>query len=169
MRKIKLLCLFFVFLFILASCDIKEFLPQIGEKTEETKDTIDYTKVFENYSKVESEIIFSGLSNESIIEKIIAKDNDGEHLGNIYLVSGENAYGNIVLLIGIDSLGKLAHIEFVENGQSYGNEVEVHVSENYKSGLELSEVENISVTCGATYGAKTVKELVKIAYNDFNQ
>ena len=89
-------------------------------------------------------------------------------LGNVYTVSGKNSYGSIVLLVGISSEGKLVSIEFLENGQSYSGEVQAHVDNKYSAGLTLSDVTAIDTNCGATYGANTVKELVTIAFNDYN-
>ena len=112
--------------------------------------------------------ITEGLSNEAILKKVVAKNASGQLLGYIYTVTGKNAYGPITILVGIDADGKLVSTEFLENGQSYSKQVETHVDANYKEGLSLEEITGINTSCGATYGAKTVKELVTIAFNDFN-
>ena len=112
--------------------------------------------------------ITEGLSNEAISKKVIAKNAAGELIGYIYTVSGKNSYGPISLLVGIGADGKLVSAEFLENGQSYGKLVENHVNSSYTSGLTLEEITNIDTNCDATFGAKTVKELVTIAFNDYN-
>ena len=126
-----------------------------------------YQEIFPqfNIEKKPEELV---AENAAITKKIVAKNQAGEELGLVYVVSGKNSYGPIVLLVGIDNEGKLVGVEFLENGQSYSSEVETHVDSKYTSGLSLGDITAIDKKCGATYGAKTVKELVTIAFNDYN-
>ena len=78
-----------------------------------------------------------------------------------------------------------ASFEFLENGQSYASTVESHVKDNYPSSkddviypfikpeespsigsIDKDTVNGIDTSCGATYGANLVKELVQYALND---
>ena len=140
----------------------------IMEVQNNEKESALFIEIFSEYSIDNSEIITEGLSSEAITKKVVAKDASGNLLGNIYTVSGKNSYGAIVLLVGINSEGKLVSIEFLENGQSYSSEVQAHVDSKYSAGLTLSDINAIDTKCGATYGANTVKELVNVAFSDYN-
>ena len=52
------------------------------------------------------------------------------------------------------------------NGQSFSSETANHVKNNYVAGITNSDVDNIDTACGATFGAKLVKELVSQAFTD---
>ena len=123
--------------------------------------------IFADYDKDKSEKTTEGLSNEAIVKRVEARNASGKLLGYIYTVNGSNSYGAISLLVGIDTDGKLVSAEFLQNGQSYGKQVEAHVNSSYNSGLTLEDISNIDTKCGATFGAKTVKELVTIAFDDY--
>ena len=151
----------------LAVSGMNKVTSGIIEKNQLKKEEVLCKEIFSDFSIDNSEII-KEFENEAITKKIVAKDQSGALLGNIYTVSGKNSYGPIVLLVGISSDGKLVSIEFLENGQSYSSEVQSHVDNKYSAGLSLSDVNAIDTKCGATYGAKTVKELVTIAFEDYN-
>ena len=151
----------------LAVSGMNKVTSGIIEKNQLKKEEVLCKEIFSEFSIDNSEIV-KEFENEAITKKIVAKNSSGSLLGNIYTVSGKNSYGSIVLLVGISSEGKLVSIEFLENGQSYSSEVQAHVDSKYSSGLTLSDVNSIDTKCGATYGANTVKELVQIAFNDYN-
>lgn len=151
----------------LAVSGMNKVTSGIIEKNQLKKEEVLCKEIFSEFSIDNSEIV-KEFENEAITKKIVAKNSSGSLLGNIYTVSGKNSYGSIVLLVGISSDGKLVSIEFLENGQSYSSEVQAHVDSKYSSGLTLSDVNSIDTKCGATYGANTVKELVQIAFNDYN-
>ena len=152
----------------LAVSGMNKVTSGIIERNQAEKEAALFKEIFPEYSIDYSEIITEGLSNEAITKKVVAKNQTGELLGNVYTVSGKNSYGSIVLLVGISFEGKLVSIEFLENGQSYSSEVQSHVDNKYLAGLTLNEVNAIDTKCGATYGANTVKELVTVAFNDYN-
>ena len=167
---------------ILAAMDLLTS-PVIAKNSEQTEqDTI--VSIFSDYKKEKSEVVAGPYSSEYIESKIIAKDSSGNTLGIVYVVNGKNAYGNIKLMVAIKD-GKVYQVEFLENGQSFASTVDKHVVSNYPSSekksidvgfvsesskhegsLSASELANVDVSCGATYGAKLVKELVSAALND---
>lgn len=171
MKKTFLL-LVLVLTLILTSCDLNDILSKFdkdnktNEITEEKSEN-KYDHIFEDFNDENSKIITENLSNSAIKEKVIVKDVNDEVLGYVYTVSGNNAYGPISLLVGIGADGKLVSAELLENGQSFAKEVETHVNSSYTLGLTLEEITNINTICGATYGANTVKELIIIAYEDY--
>ena len=153
----------------LAVSGMNKVTSGIIERNQLEKEAALFKEIFADYDiDASGKPITEGLSNEAISKKVIARNAAGELLGNVYTVSGKNSYGSIVLLVGISSEGKLVSIEFLENGQSYSGEVQAHVDNKYSAGLTLSDVTAIDTKCGATYGANTVKELVTIAFNDYN-
>lgn len=124
------------------------------------------------------------VSGDTITKKILAKDSSGNELGYLYTVTGKNSYGAITLMVAIKD-NKVYQVEFLENGQSFASTVDSHVKSNYPSSkdeviypfikpadtpevgtLDSSELAGIDTSCGATYGANLVKELVSTALND---
>ena len=154
----------------LAVSGMNKVTSGIIERNQAEKEAALFKEIFTEYDIDHSQIITEGFSNEAITKKVVAKDDSGALLGNIYTVSKNNMYGPISLLGGINAEGKLVSIEFLENGQTGGKNVDVenHVDSNYKAGLTASDIANIDTNCGATKGANTVKELVTIAFNDYN-
>ena len=125
------------------------------------------------------------VDDPAILSKILAKDSAGTELGYLYTVSQTNSYGNITLMVAIDNNGNVLQVEILRNEQSFGSTVAQHVKENYPSSkdnviyigikpeevtpvgaLSEADVDNIDTSCGATYGANSVKELIKIALQD---
>ena len=124
--------------------------------------------IFADYDKVASGDPLSLEGRDSaIVEVILAKNSANEDLGYLYTATGKNAYGPITIMVAIVN-DTVYQVEFLENGQSYSKQVETHVDSSYNAGLTLEDITNINVFCDATYGAKTVKELVTIAFNDLN-
>ena len=141
-------------------------------------------KIFTDYDEDKSSTVLD--VNESITKKILAADKDGKALGNVYIVTGKNSYGKITLMVAIKD-GSLLQVEFITNEQSYSSTVDAHLSANYpssdKSSIQIGfapkasdkvgtlteeNVENVDVKCGATFGAKLVKELIQKAFEDYN-
>ena len=88
--------------------------------------------------------------------------------GYVYQVEGKNAYGNIVLLVGINLDGTVEKVVFLENGESFAQTVNDHVDATYQNKtINQETIDSVDTKCGATYGAKLVKELVSYALNDF--
>ena len=113
-----------------------------------------------NYEEVE----LNNASSE-IEKKWIAKDGDTLK-GYIYSVSGKNSYGNISLLVGINTDGSVERVVLTTNTQSYARVVKNHVADVYNNG-HVTSLDDVDVKCGATYGATLVKELIQVAVNDY--
>lgn len=140
--------------------------------------------IFSEYDADKSEE--KEVSGDTIIKKVLAKDASGNELGYLYTVTGKNSYGVITLMVAIKD-NTVYQVEFLENGQSFASTVVSHVKEKYPSSkeetivispygkeeekeivgtLDSETLSNINTSCGATFGAETVKELVTIALND---
>lgn len=127
-------------------------------------------KIFASFDGSKSSVLLddeNDSNNDNITKLTQAKDSSGQVIGYIYKASGSNSYGDIVLLVGLDSTGKLASVKFLTNGQSFSSEVNKHVNSEYVEGLDSTDVNNIDTSCGATFGAKLVKKLVTACLNDF--
>lgn len=131
----------------------------------------------ENNYKKEQEtlaLIFDGATfenleikeNDSKINKVyLAKVND-EILGYVYLVSGKNAYGTIELMIGISD-GSVCAVEIITNTQSFSKVVNQYVNDLDNLDINNQNIDDLDVKCGATYGAKLVKDLIKVALDHY--
>ena len=139
--------------------------------------------IFPEYDLNKSDTLES--SNNKILSKILDKDSSGNELGYLYTVSDTNSYGNITLMVAIDKDGNVLQVEILKNEQSFGSTVAEHVKSNYPSskdnviyiGIKPEEtvtvgtltseaVDAIDTSCGATFGADTVKNLVKAVLAD---
>ena len=138
--------------------------------------------IFEDYDASKSK---EEAANDALIEKKIkAAKADGTVLGYLYTVSGKNAYGSISLMVAIVD-NKVYQVEFLENNQSFASTVYSYLKTTYPSSadtavhvgaystedvkinsLSKDAVETVDVSCGATYGATLIKNLVLAALND---
>ncbi len=83
--------------------------------------------------------------------------NDESVQGWAVLASGSNMYGKITLIAGFDYDTKnFKGIYVTTNEQTYASTL----VENYINPLNKGDVQLDDVTCGATYGAKLVRDLV---------
>lgn len=128
-------------------------------------------EIFVEYDMDSSKTINEGFESNYIKEKIEAYDDGGNFLGYIYTVSGQNAYGAIELLVGINDEYRLEGVRFITNGQSFSSEADSHLNNQYKDNMTIEDILAIDltksdVTAGATYASKLIRELVTAAFND---
>ena len=79
---------------------------------------------------------------------------EGYKRGYVYSTSAKNSYGQVDLLISIKE-AKIDEIYVVKNTESYGQTLEDNYINKYNKGY-LDDLADVK--CGATYGAKIVKE-----------
>ena len=103
-------------------------------------------------------------ANDAIEKKWHATGNGTE--GYIYSLSGRNAYGTISLLVGINLDGSVEKVVLTTNTQSFASKVKNHVKSTYNNG-PVADLASVDTTCGATFGATLVKELIQIALDDY--
>lgn len=153
-------------------------------KNEEAKIKDTYIKIYSDYYKNE-EVDFTKDDKGYIRSKVIAYDKDNNILGYIYTTSGKNSYGEISLMIGVSNL-EVVDVEFLTNTESFASTVNSHLKNNYPSkeesaiiispygnsdtvdvfNLDLDEVENIDTSCGATFGATLIKNMIISVLNE---
>ena len=89
------------------------------------------------------------------------KNDNNETLGYAFNTKGSNSYGDISLIIGFNSSYVYKGVAVVNNGQSFASTLnKKYLNPLVKEGKTINEV---SVSCGATYGAKLVKAMVESA------
>lgn len=88
--------------------------------------------------------------------------------GRIYKCSGKNAYGSITLLVGISSEFKLGRMSFLDLNQSYAQTLKDNYITPYMNSSN-KEVALDNVSCGATFGAKLIQEMVLEAVANYKE
>lgn len=153
---------------------------KIEQNTRETE-LATIKEIFADYDENNSDVLEA---SGNINKKILAKDGAGNVLGYLYNVSGKNAYGSISLMVAIKD-DEVIQVEILENTQSFASTVYSYFKNTYPSSpdtavhvgaysstdvtvgnLTTGEIENIDVSCGATYGAKLIRDLVLVALED---
>lgn len=94
------------------------------------------------------------------------KDNSDASLGYALRTTGSNMYGKISLIVGFnyDNLAFMGTYTIV-NEQTYASTL----NENYLIPLNDGDRQLDDVSCGATYGAKLVRDMVKEAQSAINE
>ena len=91
------------------------------------------------------------------------KDEADAPLGYAFKTEGSNSYGKISLIVGFTSNYAYKGVAVVENGQSFASTLnKKYLNPLVKEGKTIDEVD---VSCGATYGAKLVRSMVTSATN----
>ena len=94
------------------------------------------------------------------VRYVIADENDAP-LGYAFRTDGSNSYGKISLIIGFNSNYDYKGLTVITNEQSFATTLNKNYINLIKDGEKT--VDDVSVSCGATYGATTVKEMVQEA------
>ncbi len=75
-----------------------------------------------------------------------------------YKTTGSNAYGKISLLVGFNHSCEFAGIYVISDEQTYASTLEDKYITSVNGGGDINDV-----TCGATYGAKLVRDMINDA------
>ena len=86
-------------------------------------------------------------------------DNDGNEIGCAFRADGSNSYGKISLVIGFDAPFTFKGFSVITNEQSFATTL----NKNYITKVQDGTRELDDVSCGATYGAKLVRDLINEA------
>ncbi len=99
------------------------------------------------------------------IKTLYLVDTNASARGYVYSTTGKNSYGQVNLLFSVNE-GKVGEIFVVTNTETYGQTLEENYVDLYNYGL----LENglADVKCGATFGAKTVKQQCDEAIEHWN-
>ena len=91
------------------------------------------------------------------------KDNKDLIAGYAFRTDGSNNYGKISLIIGYNTGGLYKGLSVVANEQSFASTLKKGYLDVIKNGEKT--IDEVDVSCGATYGAKLVKSMVEEAGN----
>ena len=96
-----------------------------------------------------------------INEYYVVKDEADTPLGYAFKTEGSNSYGKVSLIVGFNASYVYKGVAVVENGQSFASTLnKKYLNPLVKDGKTVDEVD---VSCGATYGAKLVRSMVNSA------
>ena len=90
----------------------------------------------------------------------IVDDNDAP-MGYAFRTDGSNNYGKISLIIGFDNACVYKGLSVIANEQSFASTLKKGYLDEIKDGSKT--IDDVSVSCGATYGAKLVRAMVEEA------
>ncbi len=155
---------------LIQSLVIKAFGDAKNQPTEALIDELS-KELFYAYNQSTSTVQTTGLT-EGLSQKTTVNNSSSTLLGYLYVAEGQNRYGTIQLLIGINQDGTLQGVRFINNGQSFGDKAETHLNTQYKKGMTYEQIQNLDlsdkntdVTAGATYSARLIQELVLKAFD----
>lgn len=89
------------------------------------------------------------------------KNADDSVSGYAFRTDGSNNYGKISLIIGYDTSIVYKGLSVVVNEQSFASTLKKGYIDLIKDGKQT--VDDVSISCGATYGAKLVRDMVNEA------
>ena len=104
----------------------------------------------------ESEIVSEDYSYVKYVYEVSSSD---KNAGYAFRTTGSNMYGKISLLVGFSLESDFLSLSIITNEQTYAQTL----VENYIEPLNKSERDLDDVSCGATYGAKLVRDMVNEA------
>ena len=111
-----------------------------------------YFEMKENSDELEDgKLLYPTINSVYIVD---VPREEGYKRGYVYSTSAKNSYGQVDLLISIKE-AKIDEIYVVKNTESYGQTLEDNYINKYNNGY-LTDLADVK--CGATYGAKIVKE-----------
>ena len=90
------------------------------------------------------------------------KNANNEPVGYAFRTKGSNSYGSISLIVGFNTNYIYQGVAVVENGQSFASTLQ----KNYLNPLikEHKSLNEVDVSCGATFGAKLTRDMINDAY-----
>ena len=89
------------------------------------------------------------------------KDENDTPMGYAFKTKGTNSYGDIALIVGFNKDYVYKGVAVVSNGQSFASTLK----KNYLDPLvkDNKNVDEVDVSCGATYGAKLTRDMINSA------
>ncbi len=120
---------------------VEEFFPDADTKS------INWIEVDEKYSKVE--------------EKTEIKNKNGDIEGSVYVASGTNAYGEIILVLAVNNENEIIGIKYLSLNQTpgFGDKVDTDEYKDKYVGQEIESI-NVDAVSGATYSSNLVSDIV---------
>ena len=128
------------------------------KKNEEKKFNDGITAIFgENKT---TSLFVNATNSGTVSASYFVKNEEQSTIGWAIRTDGSNMYGKISMLVGFEYEHKdFIGIYVITNEQSYASTL----VENYIDPLNGKEIQLDDVSCGATYGAKLVREMINDA------
>ena len=118
--------------------------------------------VFNDDNAVGKEIALpDGKEYDYVITCYEVKDNNENPLGYAFRTTGSNDYGKVSLIIGFNQQCIYKGLSVVVNEQSFATTLNKGYINLIKNGEKT--VDDVSVSCGATFGATLVRNMVNEA------
>ena len=89
----------------------------------------------------------------------VSKEGSDENIGVAYRTTGSNMYGKISLLVGFNLSNELVSISVISDEQTYAQTL----TDNYIVPVQDGTRDYNDVSCGATYGAKLIRDMINDA------
>lgn len=108
---------------------------------------------------------FASNAKSYLVSYWVAKKDDST-LGYVYQTSGRNTYGKITLMVGLSGVSKIGSFSVLTNEQTLATTLE----DKYLTPLSSAANKDTAltnVTCGATFGAKLVRDMILAAQSDY--
>lgn len=129
-------------------------------KNEQNKINAGIQDIFGEYASIKDENSLENHEYSTYLYEIIGKSS--EKLGYVIKCVGSNMYGKISLLVGFDETSHaFMSVYLIKNEQTYASTL----VDNYVTPLNSSEKNVEDVNCGATYGAKLIRDMIDEATN----
>lgn len=115
--------------------------------------------IFGDNAKIKSE---SAIDSYKYVDYVYEIQSDVD-LGYVFRTTGSNMYGKMTLIVGFDISDNFVSMKTIVNEQTYTKEVEKFITD-VDNGRSVEDV-----SCGATYGAKLVRDMVNEAQKASNE
>ena len=99
-----------------------------------------------------------GVKYDYVITCYQVNDSNNSLLGYAFRTTGSNNYGKISLIVGFNKDSIYKGLSVVTNEQSFASTLKKNYIDLIKDGNQT--INDVDVSCGATYGAKTVRAMV---------
>ena len=93
--------------------------------------------------------------------KVRSEEDEDYFEGYAFRTDGSNNYGKISLIIGFGNNKSYVGLSIIANEQSFASTLKKGYIDLIKDGSQT--IDDVSVSCGATYGAKLVRAMVEEA------
>ena len=126
-------------------------------KNEQNKINSGITEIFGNNASVtETNSIDSNVYKYVTLRYVVS-----DNLGWAFRTDGFNSYGKISLIVGFDTNFAYEGLSVITNEQSFATTLNKNYIKVIQDGSKT--VDDVSVSCGATYGAKLVRDMINEA------
>lgn len=93
----------------------------------------------------------------------IYSDDNQTAIGHVYKASGVNGYGEISMLVGVNTSNKITGVQYLSNTQTKNGSTIEQVGYDYVTNDNLSDVTNNNIAdikAGVTYGSNLVNSIM---------